>query len=475
MKWPINISKITLPSLQNALLRPRLIQLLEKNQHSPLILILAQAAQGKSTLAASYAAASNLPSAWVNLEREDGDPVNLFYLLVYAFQHILKEMDFSQLLSYPTVNVGPRQETMLYREWVTAIIQFIRRPVQLILDGLDRLSQDAPSLQLLKILVRELPPHLRLIMLSRNEPPLELQTFRVRQAAKVISNQELAFNLDETQAFFKELKKIPLTVGQIRKIHQFTEGWIGGLVLLSETLGQLQDDTREKFISEEIPSRFKREVFQYFGEEIFASQTDSVQELLIKSSIFETIEPAFVNELLGAEHTEKTLFDLVTKNLFIESIYDEKKGWVFRYHPLFRDFMKTRFMNEIPQDAQQALFVKAGSLHEEKGAHENSIKYYLDAKAYDRAIRVIEKVGMNVWKMGRTGDLSQWLRVLPVELVQNNPWLLFFLSLTNRFTEVKENIVRLEKALKIFEQNGDAKGQMLSLAFLIEASTLRGE
>jgi LuxR family transcriptional regulator, maltose regulon positive regulatory protein len=474
MLQQLNTSKISPPHPQNALPRPRLIERLEKNQDSPLIFILGQAAQGKSTLAASYASTCNVPSAWVNLEEEDGDPVNLFYSLVYAFQNIFKHMDFSQLLSYPAVNVGPREENLLFQRWVSALIQLIPRPVNLILDGLDCLSRDARSLQLIKILVRGLPRDFRLIMLSRKEPPLELESLKVRQMAKVISNQELAFSPDETKAFFRELKEINLTVGQIKKIHQFTEGWTGGLVLLSETLGRLQGDMREKFISEEIPSQFKGEVFKFFGEAVFGSQTDSAREFLIHSSILETIEPAFVKDLLGAEHAEKTLLDVVRKNLFVESIYDEQKGWVFRYHRMFRDFLKARFMAEVSPEVRQALFLKTASLCEERGDHEKAIKYYLDAKAYYRAIRVMEQIGMNLWRMGRTGDISEWLRVLPSELLQDNPWLLLFLSLTRRFTEVKENSDRLERALKLFEQKGDTKGQMLSLAFLIEASTLRG-
>jgi LuxR family transcriptional regulator, maltose regulon positive regulatory protein len=439
-----------------------------------LILILGQAAQGKSTLAASYIAVTDVPSAWVNLEKEDGDPVNLFYSLVFAFQHILKQVDFSRLLSYPTVNVGLREETPLYRGWVTALVQVIPGPVQLVLDGVDCLAQDAPSLQLLKILVWQLPPGVRLIMLSRTEPSLELQSLRVKQMARVISNQDLAFSLDETQAFFKELKKIPLSDAQIRKIHQFTEGWVGGLVLLSERLRQLQADHREKFIQKEIPTRFKGELFRYFGEEIFASQPDSAKQFLIRSSILDTIEPAFIRDFLGAEIAEKTLPNIVKKNLFVESIYDEKKGWIFRFHQLFRDFLHTGFMTEITPELRQSLLLKAGSLCGERGEHESSIKYYLEAKAYDRAIRVIEQIGMDLWRAGRTGDLSKWLRALPAELMENNPWLLYLLSLTRRFTEAKENASRLWKALKLFEQSGDTKGQMLSLAFLIEASTLMG-
>lgn len=81
---------------------------------------------------------------------------------------------------------------------------------------------------------------------------------------------------------------------------------------------------------------------------------------------------------------------------------------------------------------------------------------------------------MNLWRVGRTGDLLQWLQVLPAELVESNPWLLYLLALTRRFTEVKENTSRLRKALQLFEQKGDTIGQMLSLALLVEASTLMG-
>jgi len=68
----------------------------------------------------------------------------------------------------------------------------------------------------------------------------------------------------------------------LKKIYLATEGWIGGLVLLSESLGRFPETTREKFISEELPDYFKKEVFQYFGKEILSSQPEQVQEFLIK-------------------------------------------------------------------------------------------------------------------------------------------------------------------------------------------------
>ncbi len=63
MKPAVSISKITPPSVPHILDRPRLIERLIQNRDKKLILILGQAAQGKSTLAVSYVKASQIPSA----------------------------------------------------------------------------------------------------------------------------------------------------------------------------------------------------------------------------------------------------------------------------------------------------------------------------------------------------------------------------------------------------------------------------
>lgn len=100
MKSFVNISKISPPVLPRILDRSRLLDLLERNKNKKLILILGRAAQGKSTLAASYVRSSKTPFAWINLAEEDSDPVNLFYLMGQSLQHALKEIDLSRLLSY---------------------------------------------------------------------------------------------------------------------------------------------------------------------------------------------------------------------------------------------------------------------------------------------------------------------------------------------------------------------------------------
>jgi len=124
---------------------------------------------------------------------------------------------------------------------------------------------------------------------------------------------------------------------------------------LSLHLDRFPEDTREKYLRESIPDRFKGAVFQYFGEEILSSLPGATQRFLIRSSIFDIIEPGLAKDLLG----------------------EDKKGWVFRYHQLFRDFLQSKFRSEIGEEEKRALFQNAGSIYEQRGRLGKSVNFHL--------------------------------------------------------------------------------------------------
>ena len=475
MKSSVNISKISPPRLPQALFRPRLLNLLEKNRDKKLILILGQAVQGKTTLVASWLRASNIPSAWVNLDKGDSDAVLFFELIAHSLQRSLKDVDFSPLLSYPLGSLGPGQRTLSLRDWVRSLSELINVPAHVVIDGLDRLAPDAPAFELLKILIDEFPPHIHLILLSREMPPLlELEQIKMSQEAFILTNEDLAFNQKEIGEFFQILHRIPLTRDQLQKLFSATEGWVGGLILFSESLGRLSGDAREQYISDILPDRFRREVFDYLGREIFASQPEPDQEFLVKSSILDVVEPRFVKELLGFENAEAVLEDHVKRNLFVQSYYDEKKGWLFRYHQLLRAFLRAKFKSEVGDEEKRSLFLKAASLYEERNELEDTLKYFLEAKAFSQAASTIEHLGADLLRRGRRQDLSQWILALPEKLLEENPWLLFYLTMTRRYRAGRENVVTLQKAYALFKERGDRKGVISSLSQLITMSISTG-
>jgi ATP/maltotriose-dependent transcriptional regulator MalT len=304
--------------------------------------------------------------------------------------------------------------------------------------------------------------------------PLELERLEVMQEALVLTNEDLAFNQDETRDYFRTIRKIPLTPEQLERVYSATEGWAGGLILFSESLSRLDGEAREHYISETLPPRFKREVFQYFANEILASQPQSDQEFLLRSCIVDIVEPGFVKDLLGIENAEAILREHVRKNLFVQCFHDEQKGWLFRYHQIFRNFLKAKFDSEISGEEKRSLLLKAASLCERRNEFEVSLKYLLDAKAYPQAATIIERLGTDLLRQGRRQDLSRWIKALPEEIVEEDPWLLFYRARIRRYRAGRENVVSLQKALKIFNQRGNTRGILLSLAQLMTMSVSTG-
>jgi ATP/maltotriose-dependent transcriptional regulator MalT/DNA-binding SARP family transcriptional activator len=449
------------------------VELLHENAEKKLIILLGQAAQGKSILAASYAGSSSVPVAWVRLEQEDSEAVNLFYLLVESLQYALRDEDLSRLWHLPASSMGPRPEIALYREWARSLFQTVSTPVRIILDGLDHLSSNAPAYSFIREMIELAPKSVSIIMLSRTTPPIDIQDMVIKQQAKVFTNEDLAFTVEETRDFLKNIKKLQVDPEMVRTIHEATEGWIGGIVLLCESLDRIPESLQQLIASGDLTQRIREHTYRYLSEAIFSSNAPEVRDFLIKSSILEVVAPEFAVDLLGFPDACAVLEELTRKNFFVHSMYDEEKGVVFRYHQLFRGFLKARFKAVLKQEEQSWLLLRAGLLLEERGEIETAIRYYIEAKEYDRAAEAIEKVGVNLIKTGRTDELLLWIKPLPQEMVQKRPWLLLYQSAAMRFKAASENIVPLQDAYSLFEKSNDTRGLLLSMAYLLEAFLLK--
>lgn len=474
MEEIVTHSKITPPKLSNVLHRERLIETIEGYRDRKAILILGQAAQGKSTLAATYSQKCGIESAWINLTEEESDPVNLFRLIVHSVQNALEKDDFSGLLKYVSADLGPREETLLFRRWANFLVQGVSSRVQIVLDGLEQLSPDSPSFGLLGKLLEEADSKVRFILLSREVPPLDIQKRHMKQEAAIIDNEQLAFTTEETEAFFKETCSVSLPANQIKRVHALTEGWAGGLLIFSEALRRRPEDAREKFLSEVFIGEVKQKAFQYLREEIFSSLGEREKDFLIKSSILEVIDPASAGELLETNDAETILTGLAERNLFIQMPYRPGHEVLFKYHQVFREFLHFQYKLKTSRGERRGLHLKAARVFERIGDDENALSHYLKAKAYPKASNVLERIGINLFIQGRIGDLAERLRLIPDGFVQKSPWLLLYICMTRRFTAARENTPNLTTCIRMFEEREDARGQLLSFALLLEAFFLAG-
>ena len=66
----------------------------------------------------------------------------------------------------------------------------------------------------------------------------------------VLTNEDLAFNREETREFFARTRNITLKAAPLDKIREATEGWVGGLILLTEILGKNSVVPPDQFLSD---------------------------------------------------------------------------------------------------------------------------------------------------------------------------------------------------------------------------------
>lgn len=469
-------SKIASLQLHKTVRRPRLLDLLQQNSDRKLTLILGQAAQGKSTLAASYAMELEIPTAWASLGVEDSDSINLYYLLVHSLQRALRDIDFAGALTYPNVSIGPRAPVPLYRDWVYAAFRPLRSPVLMVLDGLDRLRADSTAFAFLQVLIDEAPPPVRFVLLSRAAPPLEIQRLKMSREAFVLNNADLAFTLDETRTFFHELHELSLSASLLNQIHARTEGWVGGLSLVSEALNRLPENAREDyFLTDGFHEQFKTEVFEYLGEQIFGNQPEAIQSFLVRSAMLDEIDSAFVQNFGEADNANTILLELSRKNLFVYSVRDPQRGTLFRYHQLFKDFLCAKFESMLTPEDKRHSFREAASVFEQKGDLQNAVKYYLNAGCFEKSAELLEAIGKGLLQANRISDLNGWFQKLPEANLQAHPWLLFYRAVANRLSRAEQNVQDLRKALDLFEEQSNMQGQILALAHLIEATVMKGD
>jgi ATP/maltotriose-dependent transcriptional regulator MalT/DNA-binding SARP family transcriptional activator len=463
----IRPSRVEPPVVHRYVERPRLEGWLKRHEHRRVMLFLAQAAQGKSTLASSFVRNSPLPSAWINLAQEDGEPVNLFHATAHGLSGLLDGKTFDFLRQYPATQLGPRASDALYRDWTRELFGPIGRPARIVFDGLDRLSPGAASFRFMELMVEEAPGEVRFLLLSRSEPPLPFHDWTMKQRALVLRNDDLAFTLEETTGFLQKHCGWTCSAELAKRIRNVTEGWTGGLVLLSQVLPFREAGSR---LLDGLPQGFQKELFHYFAKEIFSTLSKRDARLLMHGSVFEELDPDLLDELLGISDSERILQELVRRNLFVSFA----STGVCRLHLLFRDFLQSMWTRRVDPEQRKQFLRRVGTCHARKGDLEAATAFHLQAGELRRAASGLQLLGRDLLRKGRETDLAGMLGMLPERIVRARPWLLLYRACCRRFTHPAENVADLQKAEALFRKGGDTRGLLLGLAYLVEAVMLLG-
>ena len=288
----------------------------------------------------------------------------------------------------------------------------------------------------------------------------------MKQELLELTNEDLAFTLEETLAFFKEASHGSagdLDRSAVEKVLAVTNGWAGGLVLVSESVRRARGLAG-------LPDHLSSEVFSYFSQEIFLNLPEKTQFFLSEAALFEELDTRILSLVFPETRSVKLLTQLSDRNLFVQKIISHNQWPVFRFNNLFREFLLSELGRTLDKDRLSGLNRKIGEVFWEEKDHEKAIPFLMEAGAHEMVARILKIKGADYVITARTDRLSRWIDSLPESFVKDDPWLIFFKTMAHRIRGGKKNIQAFNRALALFQSQGDTRGILLSLAYLIEAS-----
>ena len=328
------LSKITAPSRPDWFVgRTRIDRHITVGTSGPLTVVTGPPGAGKTTAAASWAAAARGPVAWVTLDRYDSRPSVFWSTVVEA----LGKAGVTFRRGPPTQGRGAAEgHAFLLR--LAADLAAQHPPVVLILDDF-HLAASAGLTDGLQYLMRNARPGLRVVICSRTDPMLSLHMHRLAGELTEIRAGELAFSVREAGLLMAQ-HGVALPDEPLELLTTLYEGWAAGLRMAALSI-QGQGDP-ERFIKE-----FAAEdsaIAGYLVEEVLNNQPARTRDLLLKTSILDRVSAGIAGELAGAEQAASILEDLAAANAFVEPLGN---GW-YRYHALFAEVLRHKLRFKYP-------------------------------------------------------------------------------------------------------------------------------
>src|SRR5438034_5056950 len=468
-------TKFFIPSSSHALIpRPRLIELLNTSLECPLTLVSAPAGFGKTTLLSTWVQSLSPERpriAWVSLDEGDNEPV-LFWMYVLTALDSQQPGLCTQLVTYLQTQQAPPLRSVLQ----TLINRLAEQSEQflLFLDDYHLVTEQAVHTSL-TYLVEHLPPQLHLILATRADPPLPISLLRARGHLLEVRTDQLRCNPDEVMAFLKKSARIQLSQDMVEGVDTRTVGWLVGLQLLGLSL---QGHADPGDLLEEV-SGSQRYIFDYLIEEVFQSQSASVQTFLLYTSILKRLSAPLCDAILQQSGSQQMLEQLERANLFVVSL-DTQRRW-YRYHALFTEALRHRLEQTQPAFVP-ILHHRASQWYAQHGRLNEAISHAITAQEWQWAADLIEQVYTLIWGNSEHAMLRRWLENLPAEVMRSRPRLCLAyaktLFMVSSYTTMERWLQDAETALRGTSPaltNETAETGAVSLSEQHERDNLLGE
>ena len=422
---PLSTIKVRVPFRRRELItRTRLIDALYEQLEKRLLLVVAPAGYGKTSLLVDLVQQSDMSVCWLALDALDREPQRFLRYLIAAIAERFPEFGRDALAALESMASFEQDGERLLVTVANEINTQISEPFLLILDDYHLVGDDPLAGHVIGRLLQLTDERLHLLLASRNLPDLPVAPLLIaRSQVGGLTFHDLSFLPEEIQQLFQQNNGVTLDLQDAQALVEQTEGWIAAIHLTSSRTGT---------IPRMHPLESTRELFDFFSQEVLQRQSPDLHRFLLMTSVFDVFDVDLCERVLaplaGEDHYDwPLLFETVrSSNLFSVSL--DRDGRLIRYHHLFQYFLRAQLQYEEPVLAwhiQQML----AQVYEERQAWEEALQVYARMGDQENQVRLLAEIGPVFIMSGRILTLANWLEKLPEELVHEQPALVSLLGI----------------------------------------------
>ncbi len=461
---PAGLAKLSPPSLPLILERKRLYRRLDQARKRPIVWITAPPGSGKTTLVAGYLRARKLRALWYQVDEGDADLATFFHYLGLAGRKAAPRA------RRPLPHLTPEYLQALEifaRRFFEELFGRLKPPVVVVFDNIQLVPDTSHFYEVLEKGLSEIPPGVSVLLVSRAGPPPALAALRAGRRMATIDEDSLELADKEATRLVtvhartnRQPVPPPVRAQLVRQSH----GWVAGLVLLLEQrkTGQPPAGTGVGGTPEV--------VFEYLAREVLKQLDPETQGFLLKTAFCPSMTAAMAEQLTGVAAAQQILARLHRSRYFTECRQGAES--VYQYHPLFREFLRATAARTLSLASRAAVARESARLLEQTGRVEEAVTIFHEARQHDEVARVILAQAPAFLAQGRARVVEDWIRRLPVEQVEHDPWLLFWLGNSRMPFDPNESATIFERAFHRFTATRETAGALLTLSLVIQTITL---
>ena len=396
------------PARPGLVRRERLIARLAGSGDTPVLMLVAPAGYGKSTILADWTEADERPSAWLTLDERHNDPA----LMLGAIASLLDEIEPISREVFAPLSTPRSGVSSVVVPRLCEALGDRDQPFVLVLDDLHLVENPDCTAPLVAI-AQCVPEGSQLAIASRIESSMPLGRMRADRLLAELGASDLRMDVDEAT---QTLLACGVEMGRnaVETLVRRTEGWPVGIYLAGLSL------TGKSMVGA-VPGDFHgddRLFADYLRDEFLAALDEDTLAFLIHTSILDRLSGEVCDAILGRKDSGDVLRRLVRSNLLIVPL--DRRDRVYRHHALLRDMLQSE-LERLDTSVSSRLHTRASEWFQEQGDVDRAVTHAIASGDRGLATKLIWANVAAFVSTGRHATVGGWLANFTDDRLASSP------------------------------------------------------